>query len=52
MSIVINFIEVLSTLLQHPVNVQPIPLGGVTDKHMGYGTDDAAVLDDGAAGHE
>ena len=41
----------LSGLLQHPVHIQPIPLRGVTDKHMRHRSHNPPVLDDRAAGH-
>ena len=42
----------LSGGIQHILDEDTITTGGVIHQHMGHGTHDFAVLNDGAAGHE
>ena len=37
---------------QHVFEEDPISRGGIVDQHVGDGTDDLAVLDDGASAQE
>ena len=36
---------------QHPFDEDTVAVGGVVHEDVGDGADDAAILDDGAAGH-
>ena len=36
------------SMLQHILNKYPIPLSGVLHQHIGHGTDELSVLDNGA----
>ena len=44
--------KLLSRRIQHILNENPVAPGGVIDQHMGHGSHQSAVLDDGAAAHE
>lgn len=39
------------SMLQHILNKNPIPSAGILHQHVGDGTDQVMVLDDGSAAH-